>query len=240
MLISTTAWKGTPNYTNTYGAYFSRSSVIASPDANPTLNLTGQHTLGRPWNNASRVVYMDVGFLNYLYSLWDQYLFLCCLIRRTWIVLSTPQDSASGQPVTHALRRYTTLRLVPPVSHFFLQRAWSDVKNQDPDSMHPPEYPSIISSLYGKPGLTLASRGSLARYRRGWIGSSSFANILLRKEKKYGCGLGGQTYFGGQRLKTAISYRVYSPCPNINHLCKKVVHCEAILKWWIPHKDYCN
>ncbi|KAJ6607585.1 pectin lyase-like protein [Mycena sp. CBHHK59/15] len=55
----TTAWKGTPNYTNTYGAYFSKSSIVRSPDANPTLNLTGKQTLGRPWNNASVVVYMD-------------------------------------------------------------------------------------------------------------------------------------------------------------------------------------
>ncbi|KAJ7623662.1 pectin lyase fold/virulence factor [Roridomyces roridus] len=55
----TTAWKGTPNYTNTYGAYFSRSSIIRSPDADPSLDLTGQQTLGRPWNNESVVVYMD-------------------------------------------------------------------------------------------------------------------------------------------------------------------------------------
>ncbi|KAF7309507.1 Pectin lyase-like protein [Mycena indigotica] len=54
-----TAWKGTPNYTNTYGAYFSRSAVVRSPDANANLNLTGKQTLGRPWNNASVVVYMD-------------------------------------------------------------------------------------------------------------------------------------------------------------------------------------
>ncbi|KAK7031523.1 pectin lyase-like protein [Favolaschia claudopus] len=55
----TTGWKGTPNYTNTYGAYFSRSSIVRSPDANPSLDLTGLQTLGRPWNNASVVVYMD-------------------------------------------------------------------------------------------------------------------------------------------------------------------------------------
>ncbi|KAJ7230684.1 pectin lyase fold/virulence factor [Mycena pura] len=54
-----TAWKGTPNYTNTYGAYFSQSSVVRAPDANPTLDLTGMQTLGRPWNNLSVVVYMD-------------------------------------------------------------------------------------------------------------------------------------------------------------------------------------
>ncbi|KAF7317812.1 Pectin lyase-like protein [Mycena kentingensis (nom. inval.)] len=56
---SITAWKGTPNYTNTYGAYFYRSSIVRSPDADPVLNLTGQHNLGRPWNNASRVVFME-------------------------------------------------------------------------------------------------------------------------------------------------------------------------------------
>ncbi|KAJ6485710.1 pectin lyase-like protein [Mycena sanguinolenta] len=55
----TTAWKGTPNYTNTYGAYFSRSFIVRSPDADPSLDLTGQQTLGRPWNNASVVVYME-------------------------------------------------------------------------------------------------------------------------------------------------------------------------------------
>ncbi|KAJ7497942.1 pectin lyase-like protein [Mycena galericulata] len=55
----TTAWKGTPNYTNTYGAYFSQSSIVRSPDANLSLDLTGRQTLGRPWNNASVVVYMD-------------------------------------------------------------------------------------------------------------------------------------------------------------------------------------
>ncbi|KAJ7708822.1 pectin lyase-like protein [Mycena rosella] len=55
----TTAWKGTPNYTNTYGAYFSQSSIVRAPDANPALNLTGMQTLGRPWNNASVVVYID-------------------------------------------------------------------------------------------------------------------------------------------------------------------------------------
>jgi hypothetical protein len=55
-----TAWKGTPNYTNTYGAYFSECSIVRSPDANPALDLTGKQTLGRPWNNASLVVYMDV------------------------------------------------------------------------------------------------------------------------------------------------------------------------------------
>ncbi|KAJ7282486.1 pectin lyase-like protein [Mycena rebaudengoi] len=54
-----TAWKGTPNYTNTYGAYFSECSIVRSPDANPALDLTGKQTLGRPWNNASLVVYMD-------------------------------------------------------------------------------------------------------------------------------------------------------------------------------------
>ncbi|KAJ7065288.1 pectin lyase fold/virulence factor [Mycena amicta] len=54
-----TAWKGTPNYTNTYGAYFSKSSIVRAPDANPALDLTGKQTLGRPWNNASVVVYMD-------------------------------------------------------------------------------------------------------------------------------------------------------------------------------------
>ncbi|KAJ7886007.1 pectin lyase fold/virulence factor [Mycena leptocephala] len=42
-----------------YGAYFSQSSIVRSPDANPSLNLTGRQTLGRPWNNASVVVYMD-------------------------------------------------------------------------------------------------------------------------------------------------------------------------------------
>ncbi|KZV92832.1 carbohydrate esterase family 8 protein [Exidia glandulosa HHB12029] len=66
-----TAWKGTPdtlntipafNYTNThnkFGAYFSRSSIVRSPDADPTVDLTGQHCLGRPWNNLSRVVFEE-------------------------------------------------------------------------------------------------------------------------------------------------------------------------------------
>ena len=59
-LYSVTAWKGTPNYTNTYGVYFSKSSIIRSPDADPSLNLTGLQNLGRPWNNYSTAVYMDV------------------------------------------------------------------------------------------------------------------------------------------------------------------------------------
>ncbi|KAF7970318.1 hypothetical protein HWV62_24392 [Athelia sp. TMB] len=44
---------------NTFGAYFSKAKIIKSPDALPTLNLTGERALGRPWNNQSRVVYMD-------------------------------------------------------------------------------------------------------------------------------------------------------------------------------------
>lgn len=62
-----TGWKGTPddvsaapNYTNArnnFGAYFSSCSVVRSPDADPALDLTGSHCLGRPWNNLSRVVF---------------------------------------------------------------------------------------------------------------------------------------------------------------------------------------
>ena len=65
-----TGWKGTPddvsaapNYTNfhnTFGAYFWRSAVVRSPDADPALGLTGKHCLGRPWNNLSRVIYEEV------------------------------------------------------------------------------------------------------------------------------------------------------------------------------------
>ncbi|EIN07059.1 pectin lyase-like protein [Punctularia strigosozonata HHB-11173 SS5] len=56
-----TAFKGTPNYTNTYGVYFENSRVVHSPElsAAQAANFTGTQCLGRPWNNATTAVYMN-------------------------------------------------------------------------------------------------------------------------------------------------------------------------------------
>ncbi|KAH8114386.1 pectin lyase fold/virulence factor [Phellopilus nigrolimitatus] len=55
------AWKGT-NLTeapgNRYGAYISNSAIIRSPDANATLDITGDCFLGRPWNDLATTVYL--------------------------------------------------------------------------------------------------------------------------------------------------------------------------------------
>ncbi|KAI5114752.1 hypothetical protein M0805_002121, partial [Coniferiporia weirii] len=58
------AWKGT-NLTdapgNRYGAYISDSSIIRSPDANATLDITGDCFLavtGRPWNDLATTVFL--------------------------------------------------------------------------------------------------------------------------------------------------------------------------------------
>ncbi|KAL7424629.1 hypothetical protein Q5752_000313 [Cryptotrichosporon argae] len=58
---ATVAWKGSQEWygPDNYGAYFNNSALIKSPDANATLDLTGQCALGRPWNNNSRVVYAN-------------------------------------------------------------------------------------------------------------------------------------------------------------------------------------
>ncbi|KZP27716.1 carbohydrate esterase family 8 protein [Athelia psychrophila] len=55
------AWKGSTQWygPNTFGAYFSNSKIIKSSDALPSLDLTGERALARPWNNQSRVVYMN-------------------------------------------------------------------------------------------------------------------------------------------------------------------------------------
>nr|XP_019011322.1 uncharacterized protein I206_03420 [Kwoniella pini CBS 10737]OCF50103.1 hypothetical protein I206_03420 [Kwoniella pini CBS 10737] len=55
------AWKGSEEFygPDTFGAYFNNSRVVKAADANTTLNLTGTRALGRPWNNQSRVVFMN-------------------------------------------------------------------------------------------------------------------------------------------------------------------------------------
>jgi hypothetical protein len=45
---------------NTFGAYLSNVSILPATDGLiPGVNLTGACALGRPWNNASVVVFMD-------------------------------------------------------------------------------------------------------------------------------------------------------------------------------------
>nr|XP_018261327.1 uncharacterized protein I303_05764 [Kwoniella dejecticola CBS 10117]OBR83485.1 hypothetical protein I303_05764 [Kwoniella dejecticola CBS 10117] len=55
------AWKGSEEFygPDTFGAYFNNSRVVKAADANATLDLTGTRALGRPWNNQSRVVFMN-------------------------------------------------------------------------------------------------------------------------------------------------------------------------------------
>eukprot|EP01113_Clastostelium_recurvatum_P036001 TRINITY_DN5074_c0_g2_i2.p1 TRINITY_DN5074_c0_g2~~TRINITY_DN5074_c0_g2_i2.p1 ORF type:complete len:390 (+),score=75.06 TRINITY_DN5074_c0_g2_i2:67-1236(+) len=57
-----TAWKGTYDTTtgaNANGIYISHSRVVRADDAITTLNLTHACALGRPWNNASRAIYLN-------------------------------------------------------------------------------------------------------------------------------------------------------------------------------------
>ncbi|KAB5595920.1 Pectin methylesterase family protein [Ceratobasidium theobromae] len=69
-----TAWKGDDRYKNTNGAYFDKCRIAKSPDADPTLNLTGTMGLGRPWNNLSTVAimntYMDETVMPAGFTIW--------------------------------------------------------------------------------------------------------------------------------------------------------------------------
>ncbi|KDE05577.1 hypothetical protein MVLG_04072 [Microbotryum lychnidis-dioicae p1A1 Lamole] len=57
------AWKGSVQPAgNLYGALVTKRSARAqriAPDLNATLNITHKVALGRPWNNASRTIYLD-------------------------------------------------------------------------------------------------------------------------------------------------------------------------------------
>ncbi|WRT68267.1 uncharacterized protein IL334_005243 [Kwoniella shivajii] len=55
------AWKGSEQWygPNTFGAYFNNTKIVKAADANTTLDLTHTRALGRPWNNQSRVVFMN-------------------------------------------------------------------------------------------------------------------------------------------------------------------------------------
>jgi hypothetical protein len=49
---------------NTFGVYFRDSKIVAAPDPIPNVTLTHNCALGRPWNNQSRVVYMDTDMVS--------------------------------------------------------------------------------------------------------------------------------------------------------------------------------
>ncbi|KAH8088261.1 pectin lyase fold/virulence factor [Filobasidium floriforme] len=58
-----TAWKGSTGIitdeVNTYGVYQANGRIVRAEDAPEDLNLTRSCALGRPWNNASRAVYLN-------------------------------------------------------------------------------------------------------------------------------------------------------------------------------------
>ncbi|KAL7408821.1 carbohydrate esterase family 8 protein [Mrakia frigida] len=55
------AWKGSTQWygPNTFGAYFHKAKIIEADDVVPGVDLTHTRALGRPWNNQSRVIYLD-------------------------------------------------------------------------------------------------------------------------------------------------------------------------------------
>ncbi|KAJ9121101.1 hypothetical protein QFC24_005082 [Naganishia onofrii] len=56
-----TAWKGSSNIygPDTFGVYQANGKIVRAPDAPATVNLTLASPLGRPWNNASRSIYLN-------------------------------------------------------------------------------------------------------------------------------------------------------------------------------------
>ncbi|KAG7531051.1 hypothetical protein FFLO_04606 [Filobasidium floriforme] len=58
-----TAWKGSTGIitdeVNTYGVYQANGRIVRAEDAPEDLNLTRSCALGRPWNNASRAIYLN-------------------------------------------------------------------------------------------------------------------------------------------------------------------------------------
>ncbi|KAJ9103773.1 hypothetical protein QFC21_002235 [Naganishia friedmannii] len=56
-----TAWKGSSNIygPDNFGVYQANGKIVRAPDAPATANLTLASPLGRPWNNASRSIYLN-------------------------------------------------------------------------------------------------------------------------------------------------------------------------------------